>query len=91
MGFVGLGEGVAALFAHPLNLSDFSDGFLELFHPGRELVSLERRKQSEKDKHTVVGNPGCCIFGSLGCGGMFEDSTCVWNYGQLARFIVLRE
>jgi hypothetical protein len=29
---VGLGEGIAALFAHALDLTDFANGFLELFH-----------------------------------------------------------
>lgn len=39
LAFVGLREGVAALFPHPLDLADFPDGFLELLHPAKSRVS----------------------------------------------------
>lgn len=34
LAFVGLREGVTSLLAHALHLSNFSNGFLELFHSG---------------------------------------------------------
>lgn len=69
---VGLGEGVSALFAHALDLSDFSDGLLELLHSVNNQYCSHRKRIEIR---TLACNLGCCTSGSPGYGGRSWGST----------------
>lgn len=47
---VGLGEGIATLFTHALDLPDFPDRLLELFHPRQKKKSQHTEATKKKNK-----------------------------------------
>ena len=78
---VGLGEGVAALLAHALDLPDLADGFLELLHSSHAVSTCRKKGGRWEGKVvawiwlTLVCSLECCTSESLGCGGTSAGST----------------